>query len=562
MSSPRVSTVGELNALSAASLGEPVADFLRVFARAVRTHQLYLTNNPMHAAAIAAVRASLCGLWEETDHVELIVTETELVYDGDPVYSDVAGSSESLAWLFYKEGLRSLQLQPGCEDADVIGLLDAIRAIRNRGANDEDLVTLLWECDFDHLRYTYLEAGSDNHEAPGAELLFGGAAEGTVEPPTAEEPSESPFAKIPDFDSTLYFLDDAEVAYLQREIRDEFNRDLRPSVLAALLDTFEAEDDREVREEICGILESFLLVLVGRLDFRSVAYLLRETEAALTRARACDTALQQRLFQLVHRMSDPEVVDQMLDALEYAALSTPQDDLVSLLAQLKPRALPPLLSHLVHSRNVDLRGLLGAAVTRLAGLSTGELIVLIDSDDQAVAMEAVRRAGQLKMPGAVAPLARLARSSDADARGEAVTALGRIGTPGALKVLEGALADSDRAVRITAANALGEHAPRAALGTVERSAKEVVARDTSSAEKSAYFNAYAALARDESVSFFESVLVPPRFALRKPNAMTRACAAVALGRVGSPRALDALGRATRDHDVIVRSAVARAIRGA
>ncbi len=48
---------------------------------------------------------------------------------------------------------------------------------------------------------------------------------------------------LADFDTTLYFLDDVEVAYLRTEVEAEYAGDLRHNVMAILLDIFEIQDD-------------------------------------------------------------------------------------------------------------------------------------------------------------------------------------------------------------------------------------------------------------------------------------------------------------------------------
>jgi HEAT repeat protein len=51
------------------------------------------------------------------------------------------------------------------------------------------------------------------------------------------------------------------------------------------------------------------------------------------------------------------------------------------------------------------------------------------------------------------------------------------------------------------------------------------------------------------------------FFRRRPKPDIRACAAHALGRIGTDDAISALRRAERDTDVRVRSAINRALRG-
>jgi hypothetical protein len=549
-------------------LDSAISETLKALARAVRSFQLYLPNNPMHVRAVDSARAAFVALWERVDHMELGITETEFTHDGVVVFSETDRGGESFPWLFHKDGIRSFEIRRGFEILELPRFLAAIQGVRVQAGGDEDLVTLFWECDFEYFAYTYEEAGGDSYAAPGAELLRGGAPAGVVNAPADNESdvgtygsSASQFARIADFDSTLYFLEDQEIAYLHQSIHDDFVADLRPSVVAALLDTFEQQSDPTVREEICGILENFMLVLLSSLQFRSAAFLIRECANTAERADDLVESHRQRLNDLSRRISDPATLDQLLDVLEDTQLTPPQQDLVSLFTHLGPGSLQPLLSHLVRSHNGELRALLEGTVTRQASANTDELMVLIGSDDEAISLEAMRRAGDLGSLVAVAPLERaLGATSDAN-RAAAVAALAQIGSPGAMQVLERALDDPDRDIRLAVVKACVERRYRPALAHLERAIRDHLLRDGSSMEKTAFFEAYATLGGDSSVPLLESIVLPRGVLARREDPMTRASAAMALGRLGTERALDVVRKAVADKEIVVRSAATRAIKG-
>ena len=546
-----------------------IAETLKALARAVRSFQLYLPNNPMHVRALDSARAAFASLWAATDSFELMVTETDFLHEDVPVYSETDRGGESLPWLFYKDGIRTFQFRRGFELRELQRFLGAIQAVRSQGGGDEDLVTLFWECDFGCFSYTYQEAPGDGYDAPGAELLRGGARSGTVDAPSETEadagtygtPNASQFARIGDFDPTLYFLEEQEVGYLQRAIREDFSSDLRLSVAAALLDTFEAQDDPTVREEICGILEQFIVALLSELEFRTAAFLLRECDIACSRARELLPSHRERLGQLVRQMSEPATVGQLLAALEDISLAPPQQDLVALFNQLMPSALQPLLAHLVRTRNAGLRVLVEGSVNRIASANTEALAALIGADDESVALEAIRRAGALATPAAVAPLAEVLDSNHDARRAAAVEALRLVGTPGAMRAMERAIDDTDRDVRIAAVRAFADRQYRQVVPRLENAIRDRVVREGSSAEKTAFFEAYVALAGDAAVPLLESVLVPRGMLARKEDPATRASAAMALGRLGTDRALDVVRKVRDDKEVIVRTAATRALRG-
>ena len=59
----------------------------------------------------------------------------------------------------------------------------------------------------------------------------------------------------------------------------------------------------------------------------------------------------------------------------------------------------------------------------------------------------------------------------------------------------------------------------------------------------------------------DAMLNDKGFLGRKEDAEIRACAAIALGRIGSAKATEALRKAAAEKDIIVRNAVTRALRG-
>src|SRR5712672_1651658 len=79
-----------------------VTDLLKYFVKAVRAHQLYLPNNPMHARSLESVRQAFAVLWQHTDEIDLQIVETQLVWEGRVVLDEQDKTSDNIAWLLYK----------------------------------------------------------------------------------------------------------------------------------------------------------------------------------------------------------------------------------------------------------------------------------------------------------------------------------------------------------------------------------------------------------------------------------------------------------------------------
>jgi HEAT repeat protein len=540
-----------------------VTELLKAFVKAVRAHQLYLPNNPMHARSLEAVRDAFAKLWQQTDEIDLHVVETRLEWEGRVVLDEEGRTSDNIAWLLYKDGIRELKMLEGFEQEELGVFFNLLQRVRKATDDDDDLLTLMWEREFVTLQYRYVdltqESGTGIESMERAEQK-----EKILSPAQAEaglESTQSSIAKMDEFDQTLYFLDDGEVEYLHNEIKREFATDLRPAVIASLLDTFETQKDPTVREEICGLLDYFLLVLLSSAQYRNAAYLLREAAVTANRAPEVLDAHKQRLIQLGELMSDPKPLGQLLQALEDSPLRAPQRELDELFGILQPRALETILSWIGRSSNPPLKMLLEVGATRLASSNSAELIRLIGSEDEAVVLEAIRRAAALKSPAAVPALGKMLTVGETEMRLAAVTALTNIGSAGAMQMLERGLIDEERDVRIVAVRALGARNARAALPRVEAAIKGKELRESNLTEKMAFFEAYGLLAGDAGVPLLDGLLNAKGFMGKKDDSETRACAAMALGKINSPKAAESLNRAAGEKDVIVRNAVSRAIRG-
>lgn len=540
-----------------------VTDLLKAFVKAVRATQMYLPNNPMHARALDAVKEAFAAVWQKTDELVLQVVETHLDWEGRVVLDEHERTSDNVAWLLYKDGIRELTMLKGFEQEELGVFFNLLQRVRKATDDDDDLLTLMWEREFVTLQYRYVDLTQEG--GPGVESMERAEQkEKILSPAQAEaglESTQSSIAKLDDFDSTLYFLDDREVEYLQQEIKREFSTDLRPAVIASLLDTFENQKDPTVREEICGLLDYFLLILLATAQYRNAAYLLREAGVTANRAPEVLDPQKQRLTQLNELMSDPKPLGQLLQALEDSPLRAPQHELDELFAILQPRALETILSWIGRSQNPQLKMLLEVAAGRLAASNSAELIRLIGSDDEAVVMEAIRRAAALKSPAAVPALGKMLTVGEPDLRVAAVTALNDIGSPGAMQMLERALIDEDREVRIVAVRAVGARNARAALPRIEAAIKGKDLRESNLTEKMAFFEAYGRLCGDAGVVLLDGLLNSKGFMGKKDDSEYRACAAMALGKINTAKANDALNKATGEKDPIVRNAVSKAIRG-
>ena len=535
---------------------------MQVVVKGLRATQLYLPNNPVYQRAVDNIKGAFRQVWQATDDLHLDIGETELRWEDAVVYSQ-DNRSESIAWTLYKDGVRSLTFKRGVEDGEIVKFLGVLQQAKNLLADaPEDLLTLLWTQDFQFVSYTFRELVSEDAVPIEAGETIPATPPTAVRQQVEEEapPKREGLVSIDDFDTTLYFLDEKEVEYLKGEAEREYQQDLRRNVLSMLFDLLELQTYATVRGELISILENFIPYLLGAGDFRSVAFILRETHVILQRARELTPEHRQTLENLPTRLSQADALSQLVQSLDEASVHPTEEELSELFQELRPEALATLMGWVPKLTNERVKELVQKAAERLALANAAEVLKALASQDGAAKLEMVRLAGRLKLPGAPEGMGPLLEGGDRTLKLAVVEALTAIASPGAMRLLEQAVDDGDRDVRIAGVRFLAQRGHRNALARVEAAVTGGKLKHADLTEKMTFFEAYGSLAGAKGIAVLEKMLLAKGLLSKKEDPETRACAAMALGKIRSAEARGVLEKAAQDKEALVRNAVSRALR--
>ena len=540
-----------------------VRELMQVLVKCLRALQLYLPNNPIYRKAIENLSGAFAPVWDEWSNLTLTVTDTEFLCEGRSVLSHET-RAESVAWVLYKDGIRSITLSPGVEDGEIVRFLNAINKARSLPEDaSDDLLTLFWEEDFEHINYHYVEMAVDDvppldvHSSPVQQPE-------EIKEQVAEEVGEEPAVKgivsIDDFDGTLYFLDQAETDYLDAEVKREYSQDLKSNVLAIVFDLLELQTYATVRAELISVIDNFVPYLLGVGDFSAVAYILRELKVILERARELTPEHRQLILDLPGKLSEPEALAQLLQSLDEAHVHPSEEELVDLFGELRPGSIGTVLGWLPRLSNERVKELLRRSVQNLLKTNPSQLNEALKSDDVETVTESITLAKGIKSPQVVPVVGELLNHKDLEIRHAAAVALAEINSPMALQLLTRALDDTDRDVRVVAVKALGESGYRGAFQKVEAVVGGKALKSADLTEKMAFFEAYGRLAGEGGLARLSELLTGKGLLKKKAPPETRACAAMALGKIRSPKAREMLEKGLKDKEAVVRNAVNKALK--
>lgn len=542
-----------------------VADLIRAMVKAFRAFQMYLPNNPVYQRAIQGLAEAFPPVWEFTDHLVLAVVESQVIWEQEVVY-EAENRAESFAWLMYKDGLRFLTIRRGAEGGEIEAFLRAVNRARTLTTDSgDDLLTLLWAEDFTAIDYRFAEAVQDgmlvlDPQAVDLESPFGpeDAAEVIRQEVAQERPAG--MVSIDDFDSTLYFLDEAEVEVLRREAELEYSRDVRAASLHALFDIFELNEDPSVRGEVLDILDHLLPGLLAYGEYAAVAGLLREVRGMAARIHLAASPVGPRFEQFEANLSRPEILHQILESVNDAPAAPEEADVGELLRELRAPALATVAEFVPRLRHRAIQAAVAAAVDRLVEVHPREAVRLLESGSPDVLRGLIPAIGRQKLPVALPVLGTLLGREEADLRLAAVEALAAAGTPGAMGSLERALEDTDRAVRLAALGAVAGRGWKGALKRLEAVVEGKGRTDLEPSERRQFFEAYAQVAGPAALGPLAEILEPRGLFRRKESAETRTCATYAVAHIVTPEARRLLERMAQDKELSVRNAASRALR--
>ncbi len=556
---------------------EQAQELFVTLGKALRAFQLYDENNPVYQRFVNNLRGAFQELWDETDELRVQVEEYRVLWFDEVVYENTT-RSESLAFLFFKDGVREIQFLPGIEARELERLLRLLQRARNLRPEGEDLLTILWDEDLQYFQYRYVDVLAEGVDVPEPDGDVGDLAavwtaeagsledegpEGEpVRPGQAAEPAEEvhkPKISRDDFNPTLYSLDPSEALKLQKELEREMERDLRHDVLTALFDRIEDPRRPERHAQILGIFRSLLPNLLGHGALTSATEILAQLHALHGRPDLLSAENLASADGILDDISASDAMEELVRSLLEGTITPSATELGGFLRQLRAGALEPLLRASQHTDDRRIQTALLDAVAAIGENDPSAIVGLFKSTDATVLAGACQLAGRMGLSEAGPQLGQLMTNGDAGVRLAAVEASVELKASTAAAGLERALTDSEREIRIAAAKGLTElrYAPAAARVKQIVTGRQLKHADVS--EKIAFFEAFGTLGGEDAVKFLGRILNKKGLFGKAPEEI-RACAALGLGRAGTPSAVAALRAAHSAKEPVVKSAVSRALR--
>jgi hypothetical protein len=322
---------------------------IQTFLQTLKAFRLYEANHPLLSKFQDRLKHDFEGYFNEFDSFSLQVGEHQLFYSGKVIYES-EDVKESLAFVFFKDGIREIRFFKGIEFREIVDFLQIVRKSDSVNRFEDDLVTLIWEKDFAHIAITTLDDFSEGSTvfvpATQEDLVKGleysaFGKEGLQEQILIDENTKQTVSSSPGTGLAQGFqLTPNEMMEINREMQAE----QQPEHLYVLIDhlteiLFHLGENNEALENLISYYERILESLLRQKDVgRMVAILMNLREIKCSLGETKETAALDRIFQ---NSSKPHFIELVGEVMR----SNPETDpkpILQYLQSLTSQAVGPL----------------------------------------------------------------------------------------------------------------------------------------------------------------------------------------------------------------------------
>ena len=530
-------------------------EIIQALLRAKKTIRMYPENNPIYKRTIEDTFSRFTDFFAYRDELEMKLKQNEIFFNAEQIYCNPE-KDDNLALFFFKDGLRELTFRKGLSASELEEFIKIIALDFDREALDDDIVTLLWEKDFQNIKYLADEAFLMEDEEYESKVT----AEVKQKAPPSDEVLKayaSAFEAEDVRDIAIINLTDKDLQLLVKEMEKDL-LDKSAKIYEILFEMlFQAESAAEY-DDVHRMIKEVFLYCLRRKDLKIVVEILKKTKD-LMESPTTPENVKRQMKLLLSSISSEESIKSVGEIFDSDA-EIDENVLNEYTEFLDRNAIVPLISILgelesIHGRKIVINILITLGRKDIQTVAKG----LQDHRWYVVRniIYVLRHIGDKK---AVEYLLNTAKHTDERVRKEAIKALGELKSPLALQTLRDCLGDPDPSIRKSAVKALGnigsETAKRLILERV--SAKDF--HDKGLDEKREFFEVLAHWNDAEITDFMTRTLRKRSLFRRTKIDEYRACAAHALGLMGSKDSLPALDKLKDSKNKLLKEYVNAAIK--
>jgi HEAT repeat protein len=552
--------------------------------KAVKAKLVYPSSSKLPAQFRDELIVKAGDIFKDVDVISYKVSSNSILY-GDITVYESGSRTENFAHIFFRDGIIGLSFKSGLNEDELSRFVDLIAMMLRTVYIDDDMVTLLWEGNFQFIEYELVEDNIDIETVEysvdsfnsGKRLteedidkLFQEEGEITFdEGDFAEDSSltESPFQgntynRIPqstyDFLNHITEFTQAEQDQVKELLEEDSRFNHTEYLLVIIFEILGME------KEIPDYVETLEFIGIVRDDF-----IKRGNFAGASKLITRMHEMREGLSSLKNKQAE-KIEGFFLDCasrekimLVAESLNKLKDfnskDLVDYLKQLPWAAIDPLLSILGDLEASNAR-LSVCSVLAEIGKNQIDLIARgLDNDRWYVVRNVVMVLGEIAQPKILNYLKKTIRHPDFRVRKETINAAAKIDHPDRDDFMILALSDQDAAIQMSSLNHLADKRVTRAFKALENIIRDKKFKDKPPEQLRKFLEAYAAIGQEKALPYLKSLTAKKFFIVSGRDERMRLYAIGSLAYIKAGEATETLTRLIQNKNNKVAMAAKRAL---
>ncbi len=527
-------------------------DLVFQLTRTVNTRRIHLPNNLVYHKFFNELNAKVKRYVAKWGTLIVGVHCFEFQYEGESIYCD-SDQGDSLPFRFYKDGLNELAFYPGVTEEELRDFVETIYRSYEVEAEEDDLVTLLWNQHFQHISYKVIDEPLEGQTVPEpAAAAPESRAARPVSSPARDVKPEMPLLR------ETFVLTEQEVARLREEMTVEAGWDMGFQLVDLIYEVLAVREEMDDYPLALDVMERVIGHFVRRGSFGHAARTLKAFRELEENSAALPERHRALLSQAVQRMGDADRIQEIGGTLN-RGLDSEMAELETYLRFLPRRAVEPLMDLLGEVKHRKGRRVLCEVLVDLLGSNLEPLAKRLDDPRWFVVRNLIYILHRSGSRNGLKYLRQTLSHPHPKVRQETLRALEAMGMARSADFLLGLLESRDEICRTWALERLAVLGDRRAAEPLWKLIRTRGFRDQSWHDKRAYFEALGRCAPPEMLPAVKALFEKRGWFERPKDLEVRAGAAIALGLIGGEQVISLLNEGCRAEEAVMREACRQAV---
>ena len=427
-------------------------DLLQCIIKAKKTLRMYPDNNPVYVKTLDESYLKFKNFLDYKEAFTLKIRQNSILYDAEQIYSS-AEKEDNLALFFFKDGLRELTFKKGLSHEELEEFLKITALDFDREVMDEDIVTLLWEKDFQNIQYIVDEAFLIDSEEEEYEAV----AEKKIKEQVTDvndlmrayadgfqEEEFKGIAIVPLTDKDLQTL----VKELEKDTSDKIDK-----LVAILFEIIYQTEDKSDIEDVFTFLKDVIQYCMKHGHIPMVLDIMKEAREVIDDPHVSEND-KKYMRMLFLYLGNEEIVALLAEFLD-SGIEIEEGVFENLIVYFEKNAIEPFVKYLGEMKTIRARKNVIDALISLGKKDIQMLARKLDDQRWYVVRNIIYILRKIGDRRAIDYLLKTVRHGDIRVRKEVIKALGELGGHEVVQTLRECLDDPDVQVRTAAVKAFG-----------------------------------------------------------------------------------------------------------